>query len=316
MVSETVDVPHGADRAFDRTGGCRAADPRGGGHRGGRAIAANEEHIAVADLRPTGAKGLTNTDGMEMVASGASALRRQQERHNSAAGMGSMFGIFKVREGVATRGGRRPGWRQARSAPPLTAAPAQSGNRSMQRRSAKFPESEPGASARSSRREGLLTCPLLRCSVLVATLVAGAASAHSPGGTHDHTDFGEPGDLKAPARVVQVTMREEGGRMLFVPNRVEVRKGEQIRFVLTNEGMVNHEFVLGTPAEIDEHAKAMKKHPGMEHADAHSMTLGMYGSDELVWHFTKAGRFVFACLIPGHLERGMIGTVIVSDNKQ
>ena len=103
--------------------------------------------------------------------------------------------------------------------------------------------------------------------------------------------------------------------MMFVPDRVEVRKGEQIRFILTNEGMVNHEFILGTRKEIDEHAIEMKKNPGMEHDDAHSKTLGMYGSDELVWHFTKAGRFAFACLIPGHLGKGMIGTVIVQDKK-
>ena len=108
-------------------------------------------------------------------------------------------------------------------------------------------------------------------------------------------------------------MREDGARMLFVPDRVEVRKGEQIRFVLTNEGMVNHEFVLGTQKEIEEHAKMMKKHPHMEHQDAHSRALGMYGSDELIWRFTKAGRFVFACLIPGHLERGMSGTIIVNE---
>jgi uncharacterized cupredoxin-like copper-binding protein len=38
----------------------------------------------------------------------------------------------------------------------------------------------------------------------------------------------------------------------------------------------------------------------------------MYGTDELVWRFSKEGRFVFACLIPGHLEKGMIGTVVVT----
>ena len=104
--------------------------------------------------------------------------------------------------------------------------------------------------------------------------------------------------------------------MLFVPDHVQVRRGAQIRFVLSNEGMVNHEFILGTPHDIQEHAKEMRKHPGMEHDDAHSRTLGMYGSDELVWHFTKAGRFVYACLIPGHLEKGMIGAVVVTDDRQ
>ncbi len=101
--------------------------------------------------------------------------------------------------------------------------------------------------------------------------------------------------------------------MLFVPDRVEVRKGEQIRFELSNDGMINHEFVLGTRKDIDEHAREMKKHPDMEHDDAHSRTLGMYGTDELIWRFTKPGRFVYACLIPGHLEKGMTGIIIVRE---
>ena len=164
---------------------------------------------------------------------------------------------------------------------------------------------------KGTRRPG----PSLLRSVMASALMSGGALAHSPGEMHEHTDFGEPGNPKKPARVVGIAMREEGARMMFVPDRVEVRKGEQIRFVLTNEGMVNHEFILGTQKEIDEHAIEMKKNPGMEHDDAHSKTLGMYGSEELVWHFTKAGRFVFACLIPGHLERGMIGTVMVNNKK-
>ena len=157
--------------------------------------------------------------------------------------------------------------------------------------------------------------PLLSGLVLATPLLSVAALAHSPGEPHEHTDFGEPGNPKKAARTVQITMREEGAKMLFVPDRVEVSKGEQVRFVLTNEGFVNHEFVLGTQKEINEHAKEMKKNPGMEHDDAHSRTLGMYGTDQLVWRFTKVGRFVFACLIPGHLERGMIGAITVTDNK-
>src|ERR1700730_136697 len=43
---------------------------------------------------------------------------------------------------------------------------------------------------------------------------------------HDTEVFsaGEPGDPKKPSRVIQVTMQESDGKMLFVPNHVEVRK--------------------------------------------------------------------------------------------
>jgi uncharacterized cupredoxin-like copper-binding protein len=142
--------------------------------------------------------------------------------------------------------------------------------------------------------------------------IALAVSAAVVGGhSHEATAFGEPGNPNKPARVVEIAMRQEHGKMLFVPDRVEVRRGEQIRFKLSNEDSVNHEFILGTEREIRAHAVEMKKNPDMEDADEHSLTLGMYGSGDILWRFTKRGKFVFACLIPGHLERGMKGVVIV-----
>jgi uncharacterized cupredoxin-like copper-binding protein len=36
-----------------------------------------------------------------------------------------------------------------------------------------------------------------------------------------------------------------------------------------------------------------------------------FASGTILWKFTRRGRFEFACLIPGHLEAGMRGTVIV-----
>jgi uncharacterized cupredoxin-like copper-binding protein len=128
---------------------------------------------------------------------------------------------------------------------------------------------------------------------------------------HEDTAFGEQGDPKKRSRVVHVVMREDGSKMLYVPDRIEVKKGEQIRFLVDNEGLFNHEFVLGTEEAIEDHAEWMKKHPDMKHEDAHSLLVGMFDRGELLWRFTKTGRFVYACLIPGHLERGMRGTIVV-----
>ena len=55
----------------------------------------------------------------------------------------------------------------------------------------------------------------------------------------------------------------------------------------------------------------MKKNPDMEHDDPNAKRLSPNNSGELVWKFTKTGKFEFACLIPGHREAGMTGTVIV-----
>jgi uncharacterized cupredoxin-like copper-binding protein len=110
---------------------------------------------------------------------------------------------------------------------------------------------------------------------------------------------------------VKVIMAESGKRMLLEPATIEVRRGEQIRFVLTNEGGWDHEFMLGTKAENRAHAAVMKKHPNMEHDDPNAIRLSPLNSGDLVWKFTKRGEFEYGCLIPGHYEAGMHGKIIV-----
>lgn len=120
-----------------------------------------------------------------------------------------------------------------------------------------------------------------------------------------------PAIPKRPARVVQVTMREGAGNMVFVPERVEVKRGEQIRFVLRNNGALEHEFVLASREDNLKHAEEMKKNPEMEHDDPNAKWLQPSKSGALLWRFTKAGEFEYGCLIPGHREAGMTGTVVV-----
>jgi uncharacterized cupredoxin-like copper-binding protein len=138
--------------------------------------------------------------------------------------------------------------------------------------------------------------------------LAGPASAHTG---HEETAYGKPGDPKKPARVVQVVMREQDGKMLFIPDRIRIRKGEQIRFQLRNNGEVDHEFVVGTLEENLKHMKEMEKNPDMEHDDPNAKRLKPKSAGEIVWQFTKAGTFDFSCLIPGHRQAGMFGTIVV-----
>ena len=152
---------------------------------------------------------------------------------------------------------------------------------------------------------------------LAALLLAPGLALAGPGGAgHSHggaeeTAYGKPGDPKKPARIVPVSMREADGKMLFFPDKLEVRRGEQVRFKLQNGGELAHEFVIATVEENRKHAEEMKKNPDMEHDDPNAKRLDPKKSGEIVWQFTKAGEFEFACLIPGHLEAGMKGTVVV-----
>ena len=142
-------------------------------------------------------------------------------------------------------------------------------------------------------------------AALLATI--GLAAAHEG----EHFSAGVPGNAKKPARTVTVVMSDDEGAMKFTPDRLEVKKGEQVRFVIQNKGALKHEFMLASVRDNDKHAEMMKKFPDMEHDDPNAKSVDPGKTAEMVWRFTKTGTFEFACLIPGHREAGMHGSVTV-----
>lgn len=148
-------------------------------------------------------------------------------------------------------------------------------------------------------------------AIVIAGALLGAPTLTFADAGHAHFSAGVPGNPKKPARTIEVLMKEGDGKMEYVPSRIEVKRNEQIRFVLKNVGELAHEFVLATTAENLKHAEQMKKNPEMEHDDPNSKTLQPKANSEILWRFNKRGEFEFGCLIPGHREAGMTGTIIV-----
>jgi uncharacterized cupredoxin-like copper-binding protein len=141
-------------------------------------------------------------------------------------------------------------------------------------------------------------------------LIAALLALQAPAPAHeDHPSFaaGEPGNPKKPARTIKVVMKE----MLFEPSSIEIRKGEQIRFVLENDGTEDHEFMLATVAENRKHGELMKKYPDMQHDDPNGRRVAPHKQGEILWKFTRVGEFEYACLIPKHYEYGMFGKIVV-----
>jgi uncharacterized cupredoxin-like copper-binding protein len=143
------------------------------------------------------------------------------------------------------------------------------------------------------------------CGLMLAAMTYSAAAvAHD---RHGGYSAGEPGDPKKPAREIVVSMSE----MDYSPSVIEVKRGEQVRFIIRNAGTEAHEFLLATTAENLKHGEAMKKNPDMEHDEPNGLRLAAKKSGEILWKFSKAGTFEYSCLIPTHREFGMIGKVIV-----
>lgn len=150
----------------------------------------------------------------------------------------------------------------------------------------------------------LATALIALCLVIRPATVAAAANG-------DMFSAGEPGDAQTSTRIASVTVRDADGTLVFEPALVKVQLDEQVRFVVTNAGQLDHEFFLGSADEILEHKDMMKNMPDMEQNDANVIRLRPGQTKELVWHFTKRGNFEYACLLPGHLEAGMLGKVTV-----
>jgi uncharacterized cupredoxin-like copper-binding protein len=136
---------------------------------------------------------------------------------------------------------------------------------------------------------------------------AGKSAAHA---VKEQKPWGIASDAKR-ARTIQLRM---GDDMRFEPDRIEVREGETIRFVVRNSGKLLHEMVIGTPQELHQHAELMKKFPTMEHGEPDMTHVKASQRGEIVWNFNRPGTFQFACLVPGHYEAGMTGTIVVTPN--
>ena len=122
------------------------------------------------------------------------------------------------------------------------------------------------------------------------------------------TASGRMGDPAKVSRTIEVGMDDS---MHFTPGNLVIRRGATIRFKVSNDGKLMHEMVIGTMKELKEHAELMEKFPGMEHDEPYIAHVAPGKEESIVWQFTQAGEFHYACLIPGHMEAGMIGRITV-----
>jgi uncharacterized cupredoxin-like copper-binding protein len=141
--------------------------------------------------------------------------------------------------------------------------------------------------------------------------------------------FGRAGNPKNSSRAIHVTMNDKmqfvatapsAGRRTDVapanrphamPGDIEVKRGETVRFMVRNDGVLMHEMVIGTMKDLKEHAELMRKFPNMEHDEPHMAHVPPSKEGEMVWQFTRPGEFYYACLMPGHMEAGMVSKIVV-----
>ena len=150
-------------------------------------------------------------------------------------------------------------------------------------------------------------------------------SAKKQGSPAVETAFGKTGDPKKVSRTIHVEMHDTMQFLASGPgvrrvgarasDEIRVNRGDTVKFVVSNDGKVMHEMVIGTMKELKEHAELMRKHPGMEHDEPYMAHVAPGKTGDIVWQFTKPGEFYYGCLVPGHFEAGMVGKIVVSPGK-
>lgn len=155
-------------------------------------------------------------------------------------------------------------------------------------------------------------------ALLVVSILAAAATdprlaladqGHTHhGGVREHSPAGAPGKPSQVTKVFRVRMLDS---MRFEPSAFEVRAGQTVKFVVTNNGRMRHEFGIGTHDEQSAHAEMMLADPDMQHEDGSVIAVEPGRTGELVWRFGRAGELEAGCQVPGHYPAGMKAAIVV-----
>ncbi len=145
-------------------------------------------------------------------------------------------------------------------------------------------------------------------AIALAAVLFSPPTLHAHPDAHAVTGAGRAVDASHAKRNVTIGMADS---MRFAPSHLAVVLGETLRIVARNDGAVMHEIVIGTRQEIAGHREAMRRNPDQAHGAPNMAHVPPGRSEQIVWQFDRPGTFEYACLLPGHYEAGMTGTITV-----
>ena len=143
--------------------------------------------------------------------------------------------------------------------------------------------------------------------------------------------IGEKGKLSEVKRTIEVKMYDN----YFEPNEIKIKKGETIKFIVSNYGelvhefniatkemhikhqpemmkMVEHEILLADRIDKEKMKEMAKKDHSMAHSHSNSVLLEPNQSAELIWKFSSDKNLEVACNLPGHYEVGMVANIKIN----
>jgi len=116
--------------------------------------------------------------------------------------------------------------------------------------------------------------------------------------------FGRPAKRQQASRVIHVVMTDD---VRFVPAEIRVKRGEIVRFIVTNDGERARHLVLGTMTSLKQHAEAAHS----AHHEPNEAQVAPGQTAEIDWQFTEVGEFYYGSPVPAHFEGRRLGRILV-----
>ena len=140
--------------------------------------------------------------------------------------------------------------------------------------------------------------------------------------------IGEKGKLSDVDRTIEIKMYDN----YFEPNEIIIKKGETIKFIVSNYGelvhefniatkemhikhqpemmkMVEHEILLADRIDKEKMKEMAKKDHSMAHSHSNSVLLEPNKIGEIIWKFNTDTKLEVACNVPGHYQVGMVADI-------
>lgn len=149
--------------------------------------------------------------------------------------------------------------------------------------------------------------PTLLLSVLAAAVLAVVAACSGSSGTA--APSAAPSDGAGSGNRIEVSLRDS---FRIEPGDFVVPAGEPVTFVVTNGGVLDHEFYVGDEAAQAEHDREMLS-GGMAHDEPNGVAVKPGETKELTMTFDAPASLLAGCHVPGHYAGGMKTSITVTE---
>lgn len=150
--------------------------------------------------------------------------------------------------------------------------------------------------------------PTLLALAAIAALVVAACTG---GGTATSRPSLTPSQATASPSLSTRIEVQLNDAFQIVPASMSVPAGVPVTFVVTNDGVLPHEFYLGDDAAQAEHEAEMAA-GGMSHDEPAGINVEPGATKELTFTFGAAGSMLAGCHVAGHYAAGMKASIIVN----